>query len=151
MTDPIQYPSSTPRYKLPLLFAGQTQKEFFVNAALSRCDALIHPAVEGEVSIPPVDPAEDGCWLVATGAVDAFADRDGQLAFRQSGEWVFLTPRDGMRTYDRSTRQFLVYAGGWRRESGIVAPAGGQTIDLEARTAIGELIAALARSGILPE
>ena len=150
MTDPIQYPSTTPRYSMPLLFAGQAQKEFFVNAALSRFDALIHSSIEGEADAPPADPADDGCWLVAGGASGTFAGRDGHLAFRQSGEWTFVAPRDGMRTYDRSARQFVIYAAGWHRASVPAAPGGGETIDAEARTAINEMIAMLRQCGILP-
>ena len=33
MTDPLIFPSATPRYSLPQLFAGQAQKEATVNAA----------------------------------------------------------------------------------------------------------------------
>ncbi len=150
MTDPIQFPATTPRHGLPLLFAGQSQKEFFINDALSGCDALLHPLIEGEVTTPPVDPADDSCWLVATGAGGAFAGQAGCLAFRQSGEWTFAPPRDGMRAFDRSTGQFLLYVGGWRRELRLESPAGGQTVDFEARTAIDQLIAVLQRCGILP-
>ncbi|MGN3974448.1 DUF2793 domain-containing protein [Tsuneonella sp. SYSU-LHT278] len=148
MTDPADFPSTTPRWGLPLLFAGQAQKEFFVNAALSRFDALAHPAIDGEVLAPPADPAEDGCWLVAANGGDAFAGREGQLAFRQAGAWAFVEPREGLRVFDKSAGQYLLFAGVWRREAGVAEPVGGQTVDVEARAAISELIAALSRSGI---
>ena len=151
MTDPVQFPASTPRYSLPLLFSGQAQKEFFVNAALSRCDALLHPVVEGEIAVPPADPAEDQCWLVSSAASDAFAGREGDLAIRQAGEWIFVAPRDGLRVFDRSTSQFLLYVGTWRREPAVAAPSDGQTVDVEARFAIGQLIGVLKRCGILAD
>ncbi|MCT2557654.1 DUF2793 domain-containing protein [Tsuneonella sp. YG55] len=110
----------------------------------------MHPAVEGEAGAPPIDPPEGECWLVAAGATGAFAGQEGNLAIRQSGEWVFVAARDGTRIYDRATGQFLLFNGAWQRESAIAAPAGGQTIDTEARAAIGELIGALTRCGILP-
>lgn len=150
MPDPLQFPSTTPRHSLPLLFAGQAQKEFFVNGALSLCDALLHPAVEGEAASPPAAPADAECWLVADGASGEFAGREGHLACRQAGAWLFAGPRDGMRVFDRSTGQLLVYIGEWRREDAVQPPAGGVTIDQEARTAIAAVIAALSRAGIFP-
>lgn len=150
MPDPLEFPSTTPRHELPLLFARQAQKEAFVNAALSRCDALLHPAIEGETAAPPPDPAEGECWLVAAGAAGDFAGREGQIASRQTGQWVFAVPRDGMRVLDRSTGQHVLRSGHWRREQPVAGPSGGMTVDQEARTAIGELIAALSRTGILP-
>ncbi len=150
MTDPVQFPSTTPRFELPLLFAGQFQKEFFVNAALALCDALIQPDVAGEIVAPPIDPASGDCWLVGQGATGAFAGRDGNLAVRRDDDWMFIVPRDGMRVFDRSVGLYLLYSEGWRRETAVLEPAGGQTVDGEARTAIAQLIGVLVRAGILP-
>lgn len=150
MSDPLSFPSTTPRHALPLLFAGQAQKEAFVNAALSLCDALIHPAVEGEASAPPADPGEGQCWLVGAAATGAFAGHEGEIACRQGGQWLFVPPRDGMRALDRASGQHVLYRGGWRREAALAEPAGGTTVDHEARAAVAALIAVLARTGILP-
>lgn len=150
MPDPLQFPSATPRHQLPLLFAGQAQKEAFVNVALSLCDALIHPAVEGEAAQPPSSPADGECWLVAPGAGGGFTGCDGLIACRQAGQWLFTAPRDGMRVLDRATGQHVLYRTGWRREQAPATPTGGATVDAEARTAISQVIAALAGAGILP-
>ena len=64
MSDPITFASASPRLGLPLLFAGQSQKEFFVNEAHALVDALLHAAVEGEADAPPSAAEEGECWLV---------------------------------------------------------------------------------------
>ena len=150
MTDPISFTSTTPRYGLPLLFAGQSQKEFYVNEAHALTDALLHPACEGEASDPPSTPVEGEMWLVATGATGDWAGADGKIASRQSGNWLFTSPADGMRLLDRSTGQMLLYRGGWQHPSAPAAPTGGTTVDAEARVALADLIAALAAAGIFP-
>ena len=85
MTDPISFTPATPRFALPLLFAGQSQKEFYVNEAHALTDALLHAACEGETADPPPAPIEGEAWLVASGAAGEWAGQDGKLASRQSG------------------------------------------------------------------
>jgi hypothetical protein len=150
MTDPISYSSATPRYALPLLFSGQSQKEFYVNEAHALTDALLHPACEGETADPPATPAEGQAWLVGSGATGEWIGEDGKLASRQAGNWLFTAPNDGLRLFDRSTGQILLYRGGWRRPAAPDAPTGGTVVDAEARTAIGDLVAALVEAGIFP-
>jgi len=150
MTDPISFTSTTPRYGLPLLFAGQSQKEFYVNEAHALTDALLHPACEGEASDPPATPSDGETWLVAAGATGDWAGADGKIASRQSGNWLFSTPGDGMRLLDRSTGQMLLYRGGWLRPSAPAAPTGGTTVDAEARATLADLITALASAGVFP-
>jgi len=149
MTDPISFTSTTPRYGLPLLFAGQSQKEFYVNEAHALADALRHPACEGESADPPATPAEGETWLVASPATGDWAGAEGKIASRQSGNWLFAVPRDGMRMFDRSTGQILLYRGGWQRPAAPPAPVAGATVDTEARAAVADLIAALVDAGIL--
>lgn len=150
MTDPITYDSATPRLGLPLLFAGQAQKEVFVNEALARVDGLLHAAVEGEASAPPASPQDGESWLIATAASGDWEGRDGALASWQGGGWLFTEPREGLLVFDRSTMQDVRFSGGWTRASPVTAPAGGVTVDTQARAAIGELIAALQARGVLP-
>ena len=150
MTDPISFPSATPRFALPLLFAGQSQKEFYVNEAHALTDALLHAACESEAADPPATPAEGEAWLVATGANCDWAGQDGKLAARQAGNWLFATPTEGMRLFDRSTGQMLLYRGGWQRPATPSAPSGGAVVDTEARAAIAELMTALSAAGLFP-
>jgi hypothetical protein len=150
MTDPISFASATPRFALPLLFAGQSQKEFYVNEAHALADALLHAACEGETAEPPAAPAEGEAWLVAAGATGKWTGEDGKLASYQAGNWLFAAPNDGMRLFDRSTGQLLLYSGGWQRPTAPAEPNGGAVIDIEARAAIAELVARLVEAGIFP-
>jgi len=151
MTDPIVFASVSPRYGLPFLFAGQAQKEAFVNEAHALTDALLHPAVEGEADEPPAAPSEGESWLVGATPAGAWADHAGELASYQAGNWIFATPRDGMRVLDRSTAQDVRYLGGWQRPATPAEPTGGTTVDAEARAAIADLIAVLVAGGLLPD
>ena len=151
MSDPIVFTSASPRWKIPLLFAGQAQKEVFVNEAHALADALLHPAIEGKSDDPPAAPAEGESWLIGDAPTGAWADHAGDLASYQAGGWVFAAPRDGVRILDRSTGQEIRYRGGWQRPATPVEPTGGTTVDAEARAAIADLVAALIAGGVLVE
>ena len=149
MPDPITFISASPRFGLPLLFAGQAQKEFFVNEAHALIDALLHAAIEGSADSPPPTPEEGECWLVGDEPSGAWADHAGMLAAYQAGDWLFAAPRDGLHLLDRSTGQDIRYLDGWQRPETPAAPTGGTTIDAEARAAIVALVEVLVAAGIL--
>lgn len=151
MSDPITFAAASPRFAIPLLFAGQSQKEFFVNEAHALIDALLHAAVEGEEDTPPSEPADGECWLVGEAPSGAWAGHAGALASYQSGGWIFVDPRDGMRVLDRATAQEIRYRGGWQRPATPSQPEGGTTVDTEARAAIAALVGALIAAGILAQ
>jgi hypothetical protein len=130
------------------MLSGQAGKELTVNEAHARTDALLHPAIEGESTAAPPEPQEGECWLVGVGATGDWADEDGKLACRQLGNWLFVTPRDGLEVLDRSTGQRIVYFGGWQVAEPPTEPTGGATADAEARAAIVGLIDALRTAGI---
>lgn len=150
MSDPVMFENATPRFALPLLHAGQAQKEVFVNEALALADALLHCGVLGEAAAPPAGAVDGDNWLVAAGATGEWAGQDHSLACRQSGNWLFVPPRDGMRVLDVSLGQERLFFGVWRKASLISEPLGGSIVDGEARAAIGQLISALQALGVLP-
>ena len=149
MSDPITFTSASPRWEIPFLFSGQSQKEAFVNQAHAVADVLLHPAIEGVSDDPPLAPAEGECWLVGETPTGAWTDQAGKLAALQAGEWIFATPRDGLRVLDRSTGQDIRFRGTWQRPVTPVEPVGGAIVDAEARTAIAELVTALIAGGLL--
>ncbi|HMP56120.1 MAG TPA: DUF2793 domain-containing protein [Novosphingobium sp.] len=151
MSEPLIFDTASPRFALPLLFVGQAQKEAFVNEALSLVDGLLHCAVEGVLDTPPAAPLDGQAWLIGASPAGVWSGRAGQLALRQGGNWIFVPPRDGMRVLDRATGQDRRYRNGWLAATVPAAPSGGTTIDAEARTAIGEIIARLRTAGILPQ
>jgi hypothetical protein len=130
--------------------AGQAQKEAFVNEAHALTDALLHCAIEGEVAAPPTTTIEGTNWLVATSPTGAWTGQAGKLACRQAGNWLFVTPRDGMRLLDRSSGQEKHFFGGWQVPVAPAAVTGGSTVDTQARSAIASLISALRIAGVFP-
>jgi len=151
MTAPVSFDSTTPRMGLPLLFAGQSQKEIFVNEALALTDALLHCIVEAEQPAPPASPTDGLAWLVASAPTGDWSGQAGKIACRQLGQWLFVAPRDGMRIVNRATGQDWRRIGGaWKAPVAPAAPSGGASIDTEARAALAILVQRLRDAGIFP-
>lgn len=98
---------------------------------------------------PPATPIEGTSWLVGASPAGAFAGQAGKLACRQAGNWLFVTPRDGMRLLNRATGQEIRYFGVWQTPAHPAAASGGSVIDSEARAAIGAIIATLESAGVI--
>ena len=150
MTDPISFASSSPRLGLPLLYAAQAQKETFINEAHAIADALLHCAIEGTATVPPVASVDGTNWLVAASATGDWLGQDGKLACRQAGNWLFVTPIDGVQLFNRATGQVMRFATGWQAPSLPSAPSGGSTVDAEVRAALANLVAKLQIAGVFP-
>lgn len=161
---------ATARWNLPLLFAGQAQKEVFHNEALARIDMLLHARVESaDLSEPPEAPAIGACWIVANGATGAWSGQAGRLASWTQGGWRFVTPRAGFSIEVADRGHALRHDGaGWRdaglREDGLYIddkrvvgpratpisdPVGGGVIDIESRAALGAFLSALRTHGLV--
>lgn len=160
----------TPRWVLPLLFAGQAQKEIWHNEALVLIDALLHgQAQSADLTAPPGAPVIGQCWIVAAGATGDWAGREDAIACWSEGGWRFIAPRaglaiavadrghalfhDGTQWRDEAIRSDGLYLDGVRvlreRQAGIAAPAGGAVIDAEARSAVAAILAALRSHGLI--
>lgn len=150
MSDPVTFENASPRFALPFLYAGQAQKEVFVNEALALTDALLHCTVAGESPAPPAEPVNGENWIVAAGATGEWVGRDLCIACRQGENWIFVPARDGMWIFDLSAGQHLLFYGYWRKASPLSEPLGGSVVDGEARATINQLILALQALGVLP-
>ena len=149
MPEPFPFPSTTPNIGLPLLVAGQAQKEFFVNQALSLLDALDRRSVNASQASPPTNPEEGECFRVTATATQQWAGHEDQIAVRIAGAWHFVVPREGMRLFDAAADRCLFFQSGWHTATSPALPTTGAVIDVEARNAIGQLLQALRDIGIL--
>ncbi len=160
----------TVRWALPLLYAGQAQKELFHNEALTVIDALLHGRAESaDISVPPASPLIGQCWIVAAGATDAWADQTGRVACWSEGGWRFFAPQNGLSLFVADREHRMIHDGSvWRDGSlradglhiaghqvvggqmaAISAPAGGATVDDNARSAINAILGALRAHGLI--
>lgn len=150
MSEPIAFPASTPNAGLPLLFAGQAQKEFFVNQSLAILDALAPRAVDATQAAPPAQPQDGACYLVAPSPSGDWSGRAGHLALAIGGNWHFIAPAEGMLMFDRDAARWLCFRDGWHSAGVPAAPGGGSVIDVEARAALAQLIESLQTLGLIP-
>jgi Protein of unknown function (DUF2793) len=135
--------TSSSRHQLPYLFVAQAQKEMTHNEALARIDALLHPAVEERLSVPPVPTMSDTgkCWLIDVGSTGEWQNRTDQIAIWVGGSWRFLTPVLGMRVRNLGVGTDIVWGGSqWFAAPTVADPQSGATIDVEARAAIVALL-----------
>ena len=149
MSDPISFDTLSPRFGLPLLFSGQAQKEVYVNEAHALIDALLHCAVESVATAPPAIPADGSNWLIGAAAIGDWSGKSNSIACRQDGNWIYVSPRDGMIVLNRATGQQLRYVGTWTAAANVPPPSSGNVVDVEARAAIISILTALEAFGIL--
>ena len=111
---------------------------------------MLHGAIEAEQGAPPAAPADGQSWLVGTGASGAWLGQTGKIAARQSGNWLFVTPRDGVKVLNRTSGQEMRYFAGWKVAARPALPNGGKVVDTEARNTITTILAVLTTAGIVP-
>lgn len=149
MPDSFAYSTATPRNGLPLLFAGQSQKEATVNEALLTIDLLLGAAVESVVTVPPITPSVGQMWIIGSDATAAFNGRDNYLAAWTEGGWRFLQPYAGLRIHDRTASAQRIFDGVWKIANAPDAPNGGAIVDSEARASIVAILQALKTACII--
>lgn len=146
----------TPRLALPLISAGQAQKDVTHNEAILALDRLIALVVVSDSAVvPPASPADGEAWIVPPAGAAAWGHAAGTLMHRCSSAWIAEPPRDGQMALLAGTGHVLVYAGAWHAvhrigaATAIALPSGGTTIDSEARNALAVLVSVLQQHGIV--
>lgn len=159
----------TPRFALPLIEPGQSQKEMFHNEALARIDVAAHAAVvAAHTNQPPEAPEPGQCWLVGTAPEGEWAGAAGAIAGWTEGGWRFVTPVEGMRVWlSREAGSAVFAAGAWHfgevygrlivggvqligpRAAAIAQPNGGTTVDAEARSTLASILQMLRAHGLI--
>jgi hypothetical protein len=159
----------TERLGLPMLYAGQAQKELTHNEALTLIDLLLAGVVEAVGrDEPPGDPQPGQCWIVGAEPQGEWAGHAGWLAGWTPGGWRFVAPREGMRlTLAGSGIELCHRDGIWHvgevrgdalwiagervvgsRQPAIAVPSGGAIVDAEARSAIAHIVTTLQQHGL---
>ena len=160
---------TTERLSLPMLAAGQSQKEVFHNEALQILDTIVAAAVEEPPrNDPPASPAAGSCYVIGGTPTGDWQERADYLAAFTSAGWRFVAPAPGLVVFVKTTGVFATFgATGWQlgtvsgsrlvidgtqvvgsQASQIASPVGGTTIDLEARAALDQLLVALRTHGL---
>ncbi len=143
--------STTPRLALPLLAAGQAQKEVTHNEALALVDLAVAPLVEavGLDSAPP-SPSVGQQWIVGSGPSGAWLGQAGSVAGWTAAGWRFVQlPVGAIVTVRADLQRWRRAASGWTAPPTIAGASGGTVIDVECRTQLAGLIAALTAQGQL--
>ena len=107
--------TDTPRWTLPLLMAGQAQKEIAHNEALLAIDRVLHLAVkERTVVEPPREAGLGDTLIIGPGPAGAWAGCAGRLASFDGSGWIVTAPREGCLAWIKAEAALVVYhADGW--------------------------------------
>lgn len=149
---------------------GQAQKDVTHNEALALIDACLVPSAEAlGIEAPPASPVSGQCWIIGETPTGVWAGHADALTAWTDGGWRFLDAVEGMRVWIKQDQLWATYSSeGWKlgeetatkliiggdlvvgtRQSAVEAPAGGATVDTEARAAIAAIIDRLEQHGLI--
>ena len=160
---------ATARLSLPLMAAGQSQKEVTHNEALLRIDLLVQTTVmSGPQSTPPASPVDGQSWIVGRPAAGIWAGKEDYLVQWTRNGWLFVPPFEGLSVWAvTGGRGWRFGAGRWSdaldtssvriagkqvigpQQPNIAPPQGGANPDQEARAAISLVINSLRAHGLI--
>ncbi len=114
---------TTANLAMPYILPSQAQKHVTHNEALQILDAVTQLTVTATLTAPPSDPQEGTCFSIAASATGIWSARDGKLALRQDGGWIYITPREGWRAWFLSEDRLRIHDGaGWQPFDAIGTP-----------------------------
>lgn len=148
MANPIAFPSTTTHFSLPLLFAGQAQKEPFINHTFSVLDSLLAGVVDDSLASPPTNPSDGERYRILENGTGEWLGHDQEIAVSIAGSWQFVLPQSGMAIFDATSQANLYFDGSWQIATEPSTPNGGSVVDSEAREAILGIILALRTAGV---
>lgn len=160
---------ATDRLGLPLLAAGQSQKEITHNEALTQIDLLLHPVVVASgLTAPPAAPKVGQGWIIGRAASGLWQGQDDALAIWTAAGWRFCPAFEGLAVWTLAGSRILRFISGrWSdgfdvgalriggkqvvgtQQPAIPIPTGGQTPDAAARATLSALIVALQAHGLI--
>lgn len=107
--------ADTNRLGLPFLAAAQAQKHVTVNDALRLLDGIVQARVlNATTSSPPASPVNGVCYIVANSATGDWSGWDDDIAMWADGAWYRIPRFNGMRVWDATAQDLLVYSGSWQ-------------------------------------
>lgn len=160
----------TPKIRIPLLAAGQAQKEITHNEALAIIDALIVPVVQSVApSNVPSSPLAGQSWIVGTSPTGDWLGQANALATWSQGGWRFTLPINGFVVSSLADgMQFQFDGAAWvkgqinaanynvngtrvvsARQPAISSPSGGSVVDAEVRIIVTAILAAMQTHGLI--
>lgn len=114
---------TTANLELPYILPSQAQKHVTHNEALQRLDAVTQLTVTATLANPPSDPEEGTCYDIAASSTGAWTGKSGNLAFRQDGDWVFISPKEGWRGWFLAEDKLKIHHGSaWAAYDAIGTP-----------------------------
>lgn len=118
--------TETANLALPLVEPAQAQKHVTVNEAFARLDGITQLCLESvSATVPPLGAAEGATFGVPAGAQGDWAGRQGHVAVRLAGGWVFVAARRGWRAMVFDAGQTAIFDGaGWRAGALSLSPGG---------------------------
>lgn len=104
--------TSTARLNLPLIDAGQAQKNITHNEAILALDQFVQASVLSQtLTAPPTTNTEGDSYIVAASATGAWTGKTGQIAAWQQGVWNFYAPAVGCLVWVGAQARMFVWTG----------------------------------------
>ncbi len=132
---------TTVNLEMPYILPSQAQKHVTHNEALQKLDAAVQLTFTAIAAAPPSAPAEGACFAILPAATGEWAGRDGRIAMRQDGAWLYLNPREGWRAWDAQGGRLLVHEDGAWHPLPLPAEMSCETLGVSATADAGNRLA----------